>query len=75
MVKTLTKHGHSYALILDRAILDLLKITPETRLEVTTDGRTLTIAPATDPDRRGRFDAALSKTNRRYGRALKKLAE
>lgn len=75
MVKTLTKHGNSYALIIDRAILDLLKITPETPLEVSTDGRTLIIAPAADPKRRARFDAALEKTNRRYGRALKKLAE
>ena len=75
MLKTLTKHGNSYALIIDRAILELLKITPETPLEVSTDGKTLTIAPVADPKRRARFDAALAKTNRRYGRALKKLAE
>lgn len=75
MLKTLTKHGNSYALIIDRAILELLKITPETPLEISTDGKTLTIAPAVDPKRRARFDAALDKTNRRYGRALKKLAE
>ncbi|TWT41828.1 hypothetical protein RAS1_29510 [Phycisphaerae bacterium RAS1] len=75
MLKTLTKHGNSYALIIDRAILDLLKITPETPLEVSTDGKTLTIAPAADARRRERLAAALEKTNRRYGRALKKLAE
>jgi len=75
MVKTLTKHGNSYALIIDRAILELLKITPETPLEVSTDGKMLTIAPVADAKRRARFDAALTKTNRRYGRALKKLAE
>ncbi|MEW6197988.1 MAG: AbrB/MazE/SpoVT family DNA-binding domain-containing protein [Planctomycetota bacterium] len=75
MLKTLTKHGNSYALIIDRAILELLKITPETPLEVSTDGKMLTIAPVTDPKRRARFDAALTTTNRRYGRALKKLAE
>lgn len=75
MLKTLTKHGNSYALIIDRAILELLKITPETPLEVSTDGKRLTIAPVADPKRRERFDAALAKTNRRYGRALKKLAE
>ena len=75
MLKTLTKHGNSYALIIDRAILDLLNISPETPLEVSTDGRTLTIAPAAEPKRRARIDAALEKTNRRYGRALKKLAE
>ncbi len=74
MVKTLTKHGNSYALVIDRAILDLLKITPETPLEVTTDGRILTITPATDAKHRARVGKALKRTNSRYGRALKKLA-
>jgi len=75
MVKTLTKHGNSYALVIDRAILALLKITPETPLEVSTDGRTLIITPARNPKRSASVEAALEKTNRRYGRALKKLAE
>ena len=75
MVKTLTKHGNSYALIIDRAILELLKITAETPLEISTDGKTLTVAPVTDAKRRARFRAALEQTNRRYGRALKRLAE
>jgi len=75
MVKTLSKHGNSYALVIDRAILDLLKITPETPLEVSTDGAKLTITPITDSNRRARLDAALEKTNKRYGRALKKLVE
>ncbi|MFO0836985.1 MAG: AbrB/MazE/SpoVT family DNA-binding domain-containing protein [Phycisphaerae bacterium] len=75
MLKTLTKHGNSYALIIDRAILELLKITPETPLEVSTDGKTLTIAPLADAKRRARVVAALDRTNRRHGRALRKLAE
>ncbi len=75
MVKTLTRHGNSYALVIDKAILELLRITPETPLELTTDGQALTIAPLRDPQRRRRFEAALKKTNRCYGRALKKLAE
>lgn len=75
MVKTLTKHGNSYALVIDRPILDLLNITPESPLEVTTDGKVLTIAPATDPGRRDRLAKSLAKTNNRHGKALKKLAE
>ena len=74
MIKTLTKHGNSYALIIDRPILELLDIGPDSPLEVTTDGRSLTIAPA-DPKRRERFEKALKKTNQRYSKALKKLAE
>lgn len=75
MIKKLTKHGNSWALIIDKPILDLLNIDPETPLEITTDGQTLTVAPAKDPARQAKFKAALEETNRRYGRALKRLAD
>jgi antitoxin component of MazEF toxin-antitoxin module len=75
MIKKLTKHGNSYALIIDKPVLDLLKIDPETPLEITTDGRTLVVSPARDTKRKARFRAALTKTNRRYGPALKRLAD
>jgi hypothetical protein len=45
MVKKLTRHGNSFALVIDRPILDLLKIDPETPLDVSTDGRQLIVAP------------------------------
>lgn len=45
MIKTLTKHGNSLALVIDRAILDLLRIDVETRLDISTDGRALIITP------------------------------
>lgn len=73
MVKTLTKHGNSYALVIDKPILDLLKIRPDSPLEVTTDGKVLTIAPATG--RAARVARSLSKVNTKHGRALKRLAE
>lgn len=75
MIKRLTKHGNSYALVIERPIMDLLDIEPETPLEIVTDGNTLTIAPVRDPKRRARFEAALAKTNAKYGKMLKRLAE
>ena len=75
MIKTLTRHGNSYALVIDKAILELLRIEPDSPLELSTDGRVLTVAPVADPARRGRLQSALAKTNRRYSRALRKLAE
>lgn len=46
MIKTLVKHGNSYALVIDKPILELLNITPDIPLEISTsDGKTLTIAP------------------------------
>jgi len=75
MVKKLTKHGNSLALVIDRPILDLLKIDPETPLDVSTDGKRLIVAPAEPSARRRKFDEAQDVAHRRYGKAFKKLAE
>ena len=75
MVKTLTKHGNSLALVIDRAILDLLKVDADTPLEISTDGDVLIIAPVRDMKRHEKFTKALDSVNKRYGRALKHLAE
>jgi antitoxin MazE len=75
MVKKLTKHGNSLALVIDRPILDLLKIDPETPLEVSTDGKQLIIAPAKPSSRRKKFEDAQEWAHKRYGKAFRKLAE
>lgn len=74
MVKKLTKHGNSMALIIDRAILDILKISETTPLELTTDGKSLNISPVTDEKRLKKFEGALKKVNKKYGKALKNMA-
>jgi antitoxin component of MazEF toxin-antitoxin module len=75
MIKTLTKHGNSYALVIDKPILELLKISPESPLQISTDGKVLTISPASDASREGRVARSLSKLNEKHGKALKRLAE
>ncbi len=75
MIKTLTRHGNSLALVIDRAVLELLRIEKDTPLEISTDGEVLVIAPLRDADHQERFRKALDSVNRRYGRALKRLAE
>ena len=75
MVKKLTKHGNSMALVLDKPILDLLHIDAETPLEISTDGTALVVAPVHTARRKAKFQKALAHANRRYGRALKKLAD
>jgi antitoxin MazE len=75
MVKKLTRHGNSLALVIDRPVLDLLEINPETPLDVSTDGRQLTVTPAKSSARRKKFDAAQEWAHKRYGKAFRKLAE
>ena len=75
MVKKLTKHGNSLALVIDKPVLELLRIDVDTPLEISTDGSALVVAPVHDAKRRAKFEAALKKTNRKYGRALRRLAD
>jgi len=75
MVKRLTKHGNSLALVIDRPILELLGVDADTPLEISTDGQVLIISPVRGEADRKKFDKALNKVNKKYGRALKRLAE
>ena len=75
MIKKLTKHGNSLALIIDRPILDLLNISEETELEISTeDGKTLKISPISPEERKKKLKGTLKKMKKKYGKALKNLA-
>jgi len=74
MVKKLTRHGNSLALVIDKPVLDLLKIDEATPLEVETDGKRLIISPASSA-RRAKFEKAQALAHKRYGQAFKRLAE
>ena len=74
MIKKLTAHGNSAALIIDKPILELLKITMDTPLEISTDGKRLIVAPIiSENNREEDIKAALEKINSRRRSALKKL--
>ncbi len=75
MIKNLIKHGNSHALVIDRAVMDLLRIDPDTPLEVTTDGENLLIRPVRDKRSQKKIDDSLSKFDRKYSAVFKKLAE
>jgi antitoxin MazE len=75
MIKRLTKHGNSLALVIDRGVLELLQINADTPLSLTTDGKCLVITPARDSKRRESFRTALETVNKRYRRALRRLAD
>jgi antitoxin component of MazEF toxin-antitoxin module len=75
MIKTLTKHGNSHALVIEKPILELLNIDPDTPIQITTDGEVLILSPLRDTERKTRFEKALAETNEEFGRALKRLAD
>ena len=76
ITKKLTKHGNSYAIILNRAILNLLGIDSDTLLEISTaNGSTIVITPIKTTAQQKKFKDALNEINKKYGSALKNLAE
>jgi antitoxin component of MazEF toxin-antitoxin module len=76
MVKTLIQHGNSAALIIDKAILELLNITLTTPLEVKTDGEKLIISPVRDTNEmRPEVRAAYEKVIAKRDKVFKRLAQ
>ena len=75
MLKHLTKHGNSLALVIDRPILDLLKIDSRTQISLTTDGRSILLTPARPASRKKALGAILEEINREYGSSLRRLAQ
>ncbi|MBI4268004.1 MAG: AbrB/MazE/SpoVT family DNA-binding domain-containing protein [Chloroflexi bacterium] len=75
MLKKLTKHGNSLALVIDKGVLDILDIDDKTLLEISTDGTLLLISPVRDEERSRKFHEALGKANIKYRRTLKRLAD
>jgi antitoxin component of MazEF toxin-antitoxin module len=76
ITKKLTKHGNSYALVIEKAILELLGIDDQTLLQILTpDGVTIVVTPVKNKPEKKRFAESVKKINKKYGRTLKRLAE
>ena len=75
MIKRLTKHGNSFAMVIDKPILELLQATPETPFEIISDGRSLVLTPVRDAEDEQKFENAVAMVHKRFGEAMKKLAE
>ncbi len=75
MVKRRTKHGNSHAIVIDKAILDLLEIDSDTEIALSTNGESLVLTPIRDPKRQKSISKALNKTHKKYGDVLQRLAD
>ncbi len=75
MIKTLTKHGNSKALVFNRTMTELMKIDEDTKLELRIEGERMIITPIREDDRQAEIARHLKRNNRKFGPALKKMAE
>ncbi len=68
--------GNSSGVIIDKPILELLKITPETELEISTDGERLIITPIrAESNRKRKIEKAQERTLAAHERTFRKLAK
>ncbi|HEY2584126.1 MAG TPA: hypothetical protein VGI81_00005, partial [Tepidisphaeraceae bacterium] len=67
--------GNSSALIIDRAILDLVEIDEQTPLKLGVEGRRIVIEPMSEEEIEKRFGKAADKVERRFSKMFKRLAE
>jgi antitoxin component of MazEF toxin-antitoxin module len=75
MTKKLIRHGNSAALVLDKALLDLLKVQMDTPLEVTTDGKNIIISPQVNERAEATLLQALERINQKHGAVLSRLGK
>lgn len=75
MIKTLTRHGNSAALVIERPILDLLGATVGTAFEVVTDGQALILTPVKDSVRADKFRKSMDKVGKRHAKSFEELAK
>lgn len=75
MVKKLSVVGDSLGLIIDRPILELLDITQDTALEITTDGEALIIRPVRPAPLTDRARVAADGLMDAHEETYRKLAE
>ncbi len=73
MLKKLSAIGNSYGVVIEKPILDLLKIDRNTELEVTTDGNKLVLEPIRN--RRKRIADATSRVMKAHDNTLRRLAK
>jgi len=77
MLRTLKQHGNGYALVVEKSVMELLGMTPETPLEIRTDGRSLIVTPAAEPtaERMALFLKAKQSAERKLAPVLESLSK
>lgn len=75
MTKRLTRTGNSYAVIIERPILEETRIDESTALEISTHGDVIVISPVRSRARVSKVRRGVEAINRRYARVFRRLAD
>ena len=72
LTKTLVKVGNSYAVVLDRTLMDLVGITPDVAVNLEVNGRSLILSSSNAPVA---VDQAIDKVFATHKEALRRLSK
>jgi antitoxin component of MazEF toxin-antitoxin module len=75
MKKKLIRHGNSFALIIDRPLMDILHIKDNTVFDIRTDGNILYLVPARNLKIEKEMLKELDEYEKRYSAVVKKHGE
>ena len=77
MIRNLKRHGNGYALVVEKSIMELLGMTPDTPLDIRTDGKSIIVTPAAEPsnERMALFLKAKEAAERKLAPVLESLAQ
>lgn len=62
-------------LVIDHSFLEILGADINTQFEVTTDGKSLILTPVKNGARRAKFNAAVEKVGKKYGKTFEEIAK
>jgi antitoxin component of MazEF toxin-antitoxin module len=72
LTKSLVKVGNSYAVVLDRTLMDLVGISPDVPVNLQVNGRTLTVSSSNAPVP---VDQAMDRVFSTHKEALRRLSK
>lgn len=72
LTKTLVKVGNSYAVVLDRTLMDLVGISPDVPVNIQVTGQSLTVTSTASPIS---FEQAMDKVFTTHAEALRRLSK
>jgi len=72
LTKSLVKVGNSYAIVLDRTLMDLLGISPDVPVNLQVNGKTLTLSSSASP---ASVEQAIDRVFTTHKEALRRLSK
>ena len=75
MIKKLSRLGNSSALVVDRALMELMEIDGDTPLKITVEGRRLIVEPLSEEERADKIRKIITRTGKKNTELFKRLAK